>query len=345
MKSFFQIAILVFVGALAFVTIQNHFQEYDMTVSAQEESDTDFISLVQGILEKNNNLLSKSEIYHLWAVGDIMLDRGVLGRVERNNMEYDFPFALIGDDLASADLVFGNLEGSMSDTGTDTEKAYSFRFNPAFAEALNRASFDVVSLANNHMLDWGRDSLCETTKNLESVGIDYVGAGCDTEQAEKPSIQKLGDMTIAFLAYTEFYKGAHATETRAGMSEFNMGKITTRIKGLKEEQGIDLVMVSFHAGTEYKTRSNSFQQETYKALVDAGADVVIGHHPHVAQEIERYRDGWIIYSLGNFIFDQPFSEETMRGLLADIHIQNKKIYDIQPRLIQLNSDFQPYISN
>jgi poly-gamma-glutamate synthesis protein (capsule biosynthesis protein) len=230
----------------------------------------------------------------------------------------------------------------MSNVGADTGKKYSFRFDTEAAIGLEFAGFDVLSLANNHALDWGRDSLCETTKNLDAVGIGYVGAGCNAEQAHAPYIAQLGETSVAFLAYTTFYEGAHATETRAGMTELDRGKMKTQIKMLKES-GIDVVLLSMHWGTEYNTRSSKSQQDFAHELIDAGLDVLIGHHPHVAQEIERYNNGWVIYSLGNLVFDQYFSEETMQGLLADIQIQNGRVKDIQPKRIQLNSDYQPEI--
>ena len=102
-------------------------------------------------------------------------------------------------------------------------------------------------------------------------------------------------------------------------------------------------MVSMHWGAEYKARATDVQVELGQKIIDMGADVIIGHHPHVDQEIERYGGGWIIYSLGNFIFDQSWSENTMEGLLAEIQIQNSRVYDVKPIPIQLNENYQPYI--
>lgn len=283
----------------------------------------------------------QNRVHTILAVGDIMLDRGVAARVKKIGEGYDFSFDKIRQTLTQADLVFANLEGSISSVGADTGKKYSFRFEPATALSLKDAGIDVVSLANNHMLDWGRESLCETTHYLNQVEVLYAGAGCNSLEAEAPAIFDLGNTTIAFLAYTEFYKGAHATADRAGMSEFNMTKITERIKNLKTEQGIDVVIVSMHWGEEYKSRSNNFQVTTGHALVDAGADVIIGHHPHVDQEVERYQDAWIIYSLGNFVFDQSWSVETMEAIIADIKVQNKKVIGVTALPITINSDFQP----
>lgn len=297
-------------------------QEYKQEIAALEES---------------------HKIYHILAGGDVMLDRGVESKILGVGQgDWTFPWQNIAEDFRNADIAFANLEGSMSNVGADTGKKYSFRFNTDAVEGLQYAGLDVLSLANNHMLDWGRDSLCETTKNLDAADIGYVGAGCNGEQAHRPYITNLGDTTVAFLAYTTFYEGAHATEDRPGMTKLDRQEMKQTITDLKAS-GIDVVLLSMHWGIEYDTRSNKQQQDFAHELVDAGLDVLIGHHPHVAQEIERYKNGWIIYSLGNLVFDQYFSEETMQGLLADIQIQNGRVYDIQPKKIQLNGDYQPAI--
>lgn len=283
----------------------------------------------------------KGEIYTILAGGDIMMDRGVKGKIKKLGKDYNFSFDLIRDDLDKVGYVFANLEGSISDVGADTGKPYSFRFEPEVADALAMGGIDGVSLANNHMLDWGRQSLCETTKHLDRVDIDYVGGGCDSETAERALIKEFGNTTVGFLAYTEFYQGAHAVSDRPGMSEWDLKKIEERIQELKNN--VDIVMVSMHWGAEYKDRATGAQVELGQQFIDMGADVIIGHHPHVDQEIERYGDGWIIYSLGNFIFDQSWSENTMEGLLADIQIQNGRVYDVVPIPIQLNENYQPYL--
>lgn len=298
----------------------------------------------ENLEEAQKELLKKDEAvktYHMIVGGDIMLDRGVKSRIKSLGKDYRFPFELLKETFDNADLVFANLEGSMSSVGEDTGKKYSFRFEPEAAFGLRDAGINILSLANNHMLDWGRESLCQTTQYLDQVSIKYAGAGCDSSSAEAPATASLGNTSIAILAYTEFYKGAHATETRAGMSEFNLEKIPERIKKLKQE--VDVVMVSMHWGEEYKPRANDFQVATAHALVDAGADVVIGHHPHVDQQIERYKDGWIIYSLGNLVFDQSWSQETMEAILADITLQDKKVTGVTAIPIKMNKNFQPSI--
>lgn len=344
---YFLVIIASMASSLTYINshIQQMYSSFEM-VNADYEFDaqrahTHWRNLIRQI--KNKDISSKT--YSVVVGGDIMLDRGVEARVLSNGGDYDFIFNNIREDLVSADLVFANLEGSSSDIGTDTNKKYSFRFDPISLDAIKDAGIDILSLANNHMLDWGRDSLCSTVENLKEKEIGFAGAGCDASEAERPYIVELEENSrIAFLAYTEFYQGAQATDSRAGMTHYDLEKITERINVIKENDEADLVFVSIHWGEEYEPRSNSIQQSWAHAVIDAGADVIIGHHPHVPQEIERYGDGWIIYSLGNFVFDQSWSEETMKGLLADIQVQGGEVKDIRPVPIQLNENFQPEIA-
>ncbi|MBP6925877.1 MAG: CapA family protein [Candidatus Pacebacteria bacterium] len=281
------------------------------------------------------------EQYRVLLVGDIMLDRGVKSKVYQYGGDYAFLFNDITDVLSSADITFGNLEGSVSDVGADTGKPYSFRFEPKIVDALAGAGFDVVALANNHTFDWGHESLCASVSHLDRVGIFGSGAGCDTARAEQPFIKELSDGTmIGFLSFTEFYKGGYATEDRAGLARYTEENMLQRIADLKTN-GTDVVFVSIHWGTEYHTRSNEMQQELGRKFIEAGADVVVGHHPHVAQEIEKYQDGWIIYSLGNFIFDQKFSEQTMKGLMAEVIIQDGAVASLGSHIVRLNENYQP----
>jgi poly-gamma-glutamate synthesis protein (capsule biosynthesis protein) len=284
--------------------------------------------------------------YRVLLVGDMMLDRGVKSKVyQHGGGDYAFLFTHIADVLSSADITFGNLEGSVSDVGADTGKPYSFRFEPKIVDALASAGFDVVALANNHTFDWGHESLCASVGHLDKVGIFGSGAGCDMARAEQPFIKEFADgTTVGFLSFTEFYKGGYATKDRAGLARYSEENMLQRIADLKTS-GADVVFVSIHWGTEYHTRSNETQQKLGRKFIDAdaGADVVVGHHPHVAQEIEKYQGGWIIYSLGNFIFDQKFSEQTMKGLMVEVTIQDGIIASLESHIVRLNENYQPSV--
>ncbi len=297
----------------------------------------------EGVVTELLNKNKEPEEYTILLAGDVMLDRGVEDRLLKyGNGDYTFPWQKIRDATKEADVFFFNHEGPMSELGTDTGKIYSFNFDTKAIEGMKYAGTDIVSLANNHALDWGSVALCDTIKNLTNGGIAQVGAGCNKEEADKPFIKNLGDTKIAFIAFTEFYSGNYATETKIGLTRFDEEELKNKIKYLKENELVDIVFVSIHWGEEYKTRSNQTQQTLAKSLVDAGADVIVGHHPHVVQEIENYNNSWIIYSLGNFIFDQK-QEGTNEGLMVKITISEKEIKKFESIPISINEYSQPYI--
>jgi poly-gamma-glutamate synthesis protein (capsule biosynthesis protein) len=289
---------------------------------------------------KNIKIEEKEKISKLILVGDIMLARGVQNQIKKNN-DFKFPFLLVQSEFKTADLLFGNLEGVISDKGVNQGSVNSFRADPRSVEGLTFLGFDVLSLANNHTLDWGREALSQTMDLLEKNGIVYAGVGRDYDSANEIKIKEVNGVRIAFMAYTDLMpSGFKATEQNAGISDFNLNKIKEKIKEAKLWS--DLVFISMHWGDEYQDRSNQKQQKIAHELIDAGVDVIVGHHPHVPEEIERYGNGWVIYSLGNFVFDQNFSKETMGGLMVEIVLTGKTISKVVPVLLRINQTFQPY---
>ena len=274
-------------------------------------------------------------------VGDIMLSRGVERQIEKHS-DYNYPFLKIADYLKGADLVFGNLEGPISDRGKNQGSIYSFRDNPKAVEGLTYAGFDVLSLANNHIMDWGRDALSDAVDILDKNGIKTVGAGKNYDEANKPVILEVNGTKIAFLAYTNLLpKSLSAGEDVAGVSDFNLDKIKNKIEEAKKNA--DLVLISAHWGEEYQPKAGALQKKIAHELIDGGADLIIGHHPHVPEEVEQYGGGWIFYSLGNFVFDQNFSKETMGGLMVEVKIKDKMIEGVMPIAVKISPTFQPYI--
>lgn len=293
------------------------------------------------------SLNAKQPIILLFA-GDIMLDRGVEFYITQQN-DWKLPFRLIANTLQRADLVFGNLESVISDKGQNVGSIYSFRADPKTLEGLTFAGFDILSVANNHSLDWGMDALRDSISRLRTAGITPVGAGETKAEAYSPTIIEAKGARIGFLAYTA--QGSpvwEATETSPGVAwldETNLQDITQQIALAKEQT--DILVVSVHFGEEYQTKPNEIQKLIAKNAIDAGANLVIGHHPHVVQPVEYVCNqvthicGWIAWSLGNFVFDQGFSKETMEGLLLEVKIAEKQITRVTPRVIRMNSFFQP----
>jgi len=301
------------------------------------------------IVPKTDEEKANKEEITLMLVGDIMLDRGVEYMVEKyDDGDFKFPFLKIADELKKADILFGNLEGPISDKGTKVGSIYSFRNDPKAIEGLSYAGFDVISLANNHAFDYGREALEDTFLRLKTAGIDYVGAGFNEGEAyggSTPVIKEIEGTKIGFLAYTnlgpETWKATERNSGIAWINENDFEKIKKDIENAKSQA--DILIVSLHSGEEYLSELTQFQIEFSKAAIDAGANIVIGHHPHVIQRNEKYKDGWIFYSLGNFVFDQAFSEKTMQGQIVEVLIENGKIKEVIPKEVKINNYFQPEV--
>jgi poly-gamma-glutamate synthesis protein (capsule biosynthesis protein) len=191
--------------------------------------------------------------------------------------------------LKDADMAMVNLECPVTTRGTKVEKPFNFRMNPRFLSPLVEAGIDVVNIANNHIYDYGREGLFDTISYLDSVGIRHVGAGRNVDEARRPVIYSAGGKRIGILGY---YGGGEAPPAI----------VAADIRALRTKDSVDFVVVNLHWGTEKESVPDGAQRAFAHAVIDAGADAVIGHHPHVLQGIELYRKGIIVYSLGNFVF-------------------------------------------
>lgn len=249
-------------------------------------------------------------------VGDIMMARGVEHEIKKNNNNYSYPFEKIGKFLKSFNIVFGNLEGAIVENPpVVSDTSFRFIFNKLASVALSQAGFNVVSLANNHADNMLNKGLVETRNFLNQNDIDYVGepAGCGYESV----LEKQG---IIFLAFNKTY-----------LHNCSNGQLINAIKKVRQLNKNQFLVVSIHWGEEYKLIASQQQQELAYSFIDAGADLIIGHHPHVVQNIEVYENKAIFYSLGNFIFDQYFSEDTQQGLAVELQLsKNKAIYYLHP---------------
>ncbi len=293
----------------------------------------------QSIREKILKRIETAETVHFVFVGDIMLSRGVDLKMRRAG-DYTFPFLNVASTTCDADITFGNLEGPISVRGKNQGSIYSFRAHPNSVKGLVFAGFDVVSLANNHIWDWGSDALIDTIDILKQNSIHPIGAGRNEDEANAPISIMKGDQKIIFFAYSTLYPPSlNAQGENPGVSTFDEKKIIQLIS--EQTKPEDIVVISIHWGDEYKTESNDEQKRIAHAFIDAGADLVIGHHPHVSEEIEHYKDGWIAYSLGNFVFDQNFSEETMKGILLEVTTKSGAVRSVEQREIKINNNFQP----
>ena len=284
---------------------------------------------------------SRSQSLEFLFVGDMMLSRGVGAQMIRRD-DFYYPFRRIALTLRGSDFVFGNLEGPVSSRGINQGSEYSFRADPRAIDGLRFAGFDVLSIANNHILDWGREAMFDTIDILEMNGIRAVGAGKDLEEANAPAILDVEGVSVAVFAYTNLYPwGLVAGEDYPGVSDFRLERILEDIRAIQDD--VDLVVVSYHWGDEYVERSSEEQRALARAIIDAGADLIVGHHPHVVGELEKYKHGWIAYSLGNFVFDQNFSEETMQGVILRVLVRDGEVYMVEELRTRINPTYQVYI--
>ncbi|HEX9112803.1 MAG TPA: CapA family protein [Nitrospirota bacterium] len=268
------------------------------------------------------------------AVGDIMLG----GRAEPFLLESGpgYPFTEVMPFLGRADIVAGNLESAISTRGKAVEnKKFTLRAGQIAARALRSAGIRVVTMANNHSMDFGPLALRDTLSSLEENGVLYTGAGMDLDDARTPALVKIKGRTIAFLAYSltfplDFFASPGRPGTAPGFADFVKADIE------KVRPRADLVIVSFHWSSELLTAAKDYQIELGRKAVDWGADLVLGHHPHVLQELELYKGRLIAYSLGNFVFGSE-SNRTNTSMILLATFQGKTLVRAEAVPLDVNN--------
>jgi len=239
------------------------------------------------------------------AVGDVSLARGVVDEMTANGPGY--PFALV-TELLDGDIGFANLEGPLTDRGSPWPKGYNFRTPPRFASSLTSGRIGVVTLANNHMLDFGVDGLTDTIAALDAARVRHVGAGANATDAHAPAVVEANGLHVAFLGYVDTpneFGGFSVRSWEAGSSTPGVAigtpdAIATDVAAARRVA--DFVIVAIHAGDEYRSTPNATERELASAALAAGADAVIGAHAHVVQPIELHGGQLVAYGLGNFVF-------------------------------------------
>lgn len=236
-------------------------------------------------------------------VGDVLLGSTVENLLSQHG--YHYPYQDVQSLLQASDFTVANLETPITTRGTPEEdRSFVYRSSPEVLPAFKEAGFDLVALANNHMMDYGVVGLTDTLDYLDEIGIHRVGAGRDVEEAFRPFIWESDGMSIAFLNFTRVvpsgdWKAGH--EFPEGLADtYNHNPPVEAIAKAKAEA--DLVIVLAHWGEERNDEFNEIQQDLARRYIDAGADLIVGSHPHVLQGFEQYQGKWIAYSLGNFIF-------------------------------------------
>ncbi len=275
----------------------------------------------------------------LVAVGDLMLARSIGERIVKRRD----PFAAVGEQLRAADLTIGNLECAIATVGVPQPKAYTFRAPPAAAARMAEAGFDVLALANNHSLDYGTAALSETVGLLGAQQIEGVGAGPSEAAAHRPAVREVRGVKIAFLAYVDVPTERGGFRTARWAAHDGRGGVawaeTTRIRAdvAAARDGADAVVVLLHSGIEGQETPSTAQRAAARAAIDAGAALVIGSHPHVLQGVERYRDGVIAYSLGNFVFDGLY--KTSETAILTVTLEAGKVTSVAWTPVALRDGF------
>jgi len=274
--------------------------------------------------------------------GDVMLSREI-GNIMRRNNDYTYFWKDIKSLFADSDIAFVNFENPVSDRGQNVGSIYSFRAEPKSLEGLTYAGIDVASFANNHVWDWGREAFLQSFDLLTQNGIEYVGAGKNFTESHTAKIIERNGVKVAYLGYTNLLPySLRQVDSVPSVAGIDVGQIEKDIQKARDE-GAHIVVTSFHFGEEYETKHNQYQEQIAHAAIDAGADLVIGHHPHVVQEVEKYNNGIIAYSLGNLIFDQNFSVDTSFGQVLRVIADKEGLKKAETIQVDFSSTYVPKV--
>ncbi len=262
---------------------------------------------------------------------------------------FQYPFVPTVDLIRDADLAVANLEAPLSDGGEQigVYTKYFYHAPSASARALDWAGFDLMTLANNHALDYGRSAMVDTLRNLRAAGIEAIGIGSSDGEARRGAIVTIGELKVGILAYCEdqmlfrVWMDLFARRGHGGVAALSRANLADDIARLRPQ--VDVVVVALHAGDNYAPPRAATIHWAERA-VDAGADLVVVHHPHVAHPVARYHGKPILLSLGNFAFGTPGHSELDYGWLALVHATGRRLdrVELVPLAVQNSRvNFQP----
>jgi poly-gamma-glutamate capsule biosynthesis protein CapA/YwtB (metallophosphatase superfamily) len=253
--------------------------------------------------------------------GDIVLDDSAGELIQRGGD----PFSDFAAVFGSADIRVGNLECVVATTGSAGDKNYTFRAHPRTLAVLKR-HLDALALANNHSGDFGREAFTEMLGLLKQAGLAQFGGGHDLSEAHTPLIIERKGLRIALLGYNEFMPRSFEADYNAlGIAWSEDEQVVADIKRARTVYGADVVIPVMHWGWENELTSNARQRQLARTMIDAGADAVIGGHPHVTQEIEHYQDKPIIYSVGNFVMKETDNPSQRRGWVLRLQLDQQGV--------------------
>ncbi|MDY6933364.1 MAG: CapA family protein [Spirochaetota bacterium] len=289
-------------------------------------------TLVLGCSSKNTKNPVNEDVNILFC-GDVMLDWGIKDIIQTEG--YEYPLKELRHLLYKYDYRFCNLECPISEIGEPhPTKKYIFLAEPSALKLLKYGRIDGVSLANNHVNDFGEVALINTMTNLYNNGISFTGAGMDIGSAHLPISVEIRDIRLAIFAYSTIaYPESFSADSSPGVARADIDFIREDIKNYARYN--DFIIVSIHWGREYSDFPTRHQIELAHAIIDSGVDVIIGHHPHVYQGIEIYNGKPIVYSLGNFIFGS-INEDIQDNILVGIKLLKSGLYSLSVHPINGN---------
>ncbi len=282
--------------------------------------------------------LARAEPVSLVFAGDLMLDDGP-GRVIASGRDPLAPFAAA---LRAADYRIGNLECPIATTGKALDnKIYTFRAHPRVLPVL-KGRFDAVAVANNHSGDYGKDALIETLSLLDGAGIAHFGGGANLQAAHAPLWVERKGLRIAVLGYDEFKpRSFEAGPDWPGVAWSEDSQVVADIRAARAA-GADLVIPFMHWGWEREAQPSDRQRQLARTMIDAGAAMVIGGHPHVTQGAEYYKGKLIVYSLGNFVFDGFEALDTRTGWLLRLRLDRSGLLAWDTLVARMDDEGTPH---
>jgi len=284
-------------------------------------------------------------------VGDIMLGRSV-GEAAAAAGDPAAPLRPLQRRLAAADITVGNLESTLSRAGAPRQGDDSFAAPPTVVHGLVDSGFDVLSLANNHTGDFGRTALLRTLRRVGRSPIAQVGAGRDLARAWRPVVVRRDGVRFGFVAFNAIGETPRATASSPGVASVRMqprtgpldaadlARAVRTVRMLRRDRA-DVVVVLPHWGAQYTHTPVAAQRRVARALVAAGADVVVGGHPHWVQEVQRVRRGVVVHSLGNYVFDMDFMRQTQEGVVCDLVFAGARLRSVRFTPYVIGADHAP----
>lgn len=269
--------------------------------------------------------------------GDIVLDDTAGALIAQGGD----PFADFAGVFNGADIRMGNLECVVATTGSAGDKNYTFRANPQVLPVLKR-HFDALALANNHSGDFGREAFAEMLGLMDQAQLGHFGGGRNLSEAHTPLILERKGLRIALLGYDEFMPRSFEADANApGVAWSEDEQVVADIHKARSVYRADLVIPIMHWGWENELTSNPRQRQLARLMIDAGADAVIGGHPHVTQEIAHYQGKPIIYSVGNFVMKETDNANQRRGWVLRLLLDKQGVAGLDTRVAAISMDGIP----